>query len=1089
MSQGLKYADAVKLLGGASPAVKAMDDLLGGALAVATGGGSELALGLFDAKAEVIRLGHVVAGKLHETVRGLGRYDRSSRLQAAHGILVVTSFFDALDEIIEATELESPQLTRADQVMLAAGTRLDGEWLFVLFHTDLPAPSPETSYQALLTLLRRHYTAMSLEFGRYLEGLAVWDRSTERDHRQVHELLTGRLPDLAVRRYEEMHRRLAVDVPEFAIWARHAEAGAVGHSLSQLHELLLEATSGQDPERHRAALAAAYQADLHLPVARGDAAADLGVPTLGEAYLDARFRARAAGPGARPAEDGWWSTEIRTDLAAFLAGYLTTPQAADAPLLLLGQPGAGKSALTRVLAARLPAADFLVVRVPLREVPAEAEVQDQVELAVRTAIGETVAWADLARSAGTAMPVILLDGFDELLQATGIHQSDYLQRVAAFQHREAVQGRPVAVIVTSRVAVADRARIPAGSLAVRLEGFDRQQVAGWLLAWNTANLGRPGHRRLTVDLVGQFPDFCEQPLLLLMLALYDANTHALQEDASFDTVQLYERLLSSFAEREVRRMHDGGREQQVPALVEAELVRLSVVAFAMFNRLRQWVTERELDADLAGLGLAPIGTGRTEAFRSPLTAGEELVGRFFFIQRAQALSEGRTLQTYEFLHATFGEYLVARLVVRAVRDNAARAAAGTLTLGAGGRDDALLQSLLGFTPLAARGTVLPFVRSMLAGPDRDRIREWLMDALRTAMTRPEYSPRQYRPVEKRSDFWMALYQLNLTLLALACGEPVRASEMFRYAKDPAAWLRGAARQWTAAVPSGIWAELVATLAIFRTWDGERRDILIELGPAPRTGVDPLWSLHPHDPGPEAIWVDESADQVANRLQLTGDTGEDLLRHATEPLAWWIPTAFTTVVVHEGVAGSVAHTLTELWVQSAQRSDPRRLTAAYARAVHTVFAAGLDARGSQVDAGRAARLVLTTLSRDAGRLRPDHVLSWLNAAVESSYFRRSVAAVFECLAAMQAPPGTPILPLVTKMNLDRLTLEPIDVVRVLAVLPELQDLMPAEAMSDLRAKFPADPLADPEVLKLLETDRTLAARLKHAATSAGRGPRT
>ena len=144
-----------------------------------------------------------------------------------------------------------------------------------------------------------------------------------------------------------------------------------------------------------------------------------------------RFRVKAAGPArGRPTTSGG-TPRSRADFGDFLATYLTTPEAARAPMLLLGQPGAGKSALTRILAARLPAADFLVVRVVLREVPAEAEVQDQIEHALRSAIGETVAWADLARDAGGALPVILLDGFDELLQATGMHQSDYLQRVAA----------------------------------------------------------------------------------------------------------------------------------------------------------------------------------------------------------------------------------------------------------------------------------------------------------------------------------------------------------------------------------------------------------------------------------------------------------------------------------------------------------------------------------------------------------------------------------------------------------------------------------------------------------------------------------
>jgi hypothetical protein len=73
----LTYADAVKVLGGSGPLVGIADNVLGGLLSVATAGGSEVALSLFDAKAEVIRLGHVVTGWIRESVSGLGRHQRS----------------------------------------------------------------------------------------------------------------------------------------------------------------------------------------------------------------------------------------------------------------------------------------------------------------------------------------------------------------------------------------------------------------------------------------------------------------------------------------------------------------------------------------------------------------------------------------------------------------------------------------------------------------------------------------------------------------------------------------------------------------------------------------------------------------------------------------------------------------------------------------------------------------------------------------------------------------------------------------------------------------------------------------------------
>ena len=131
---------------------------------------------------------------------------------------------------------------------------------------------------------------------------------------------------------------------------------------------------------------------------------------------------------------------VRSDLTEYLAGALTTPEARSAPLVVLGQPGAGKSVLTKVLAARLPASDFLPVRVLLREAPAEADIQDQIEYAIRAATGERADWPQVAREAGGSMPVVLLDGFDEMLQATGVSHSDYLVKVARFQLRKPAKG-------------------------------------------------------------------------------------------------------------------------------------------------------------------------------------------------------------------------------------------------------------------------------------------------------------------------------------------------------------------------------------------------------------------------------------------------------------------------------------------------------------------------------------------------------------------------------------------------------------------------------------------------------------------------
>jgi hypothetical protein len=257
----------------------------------------------------------------------------------------------------------------------------------------------------------------------------------------------------------------------------------------------------------------------------------------------------------------WEQVAVREDLEEFLTGFLTSPHATRSPLLVLGQPGSSKSVLTRVLAARLPAPDFLPVRVVLREVPAQADLQDQLEHAIRSATGERMDWPALARSSGDALPVILLDGFDELLQATGVSQSDYLAKLAAFQRREADQDRPAAVIVTSRTSVADRARIPEESVALRLEPFDPARVTAWLEIWNTVNavqFAAKGLLPLTPEAVLAHGELAGEPLLLLMLALYDADGNALQHiSADIRQGELYERLLRRFASREIMKHHPG----------------------------------------------------------------------------------------------------------------------------------------------------------------------------------------------------------------------------------------------------------------------------------------------------------------------------------------------------------------------------------------------------------------------------------------------------------------------------------------------------------------------------------------------------
>jgi len=127
----------------------------------------------------------------------------------------------------------------------------------------------------------------------------------------------------------------------------------------------------------------------------------------------------------------------------------------------MGQPGSGKSLLSRVLTARLFEAGFLAVRVELRHVQPDSGIQLQVEEGIFQQTGEKVSWPELVRQVGSETPrVIILDGLDELIQNSAVQRADYLELVQEFQRREALLGRSTAVIVTSRTVVAMRTRFP-----------------------------------------------------------------------------------------------------------------------------------------------------------------------------------------------------------------------------------------------------------------------------------------------------------------------------------------------------------------------------------------------------------------------------------------------------------------------------------------------------------------------------------------------------------------------------------------------------------------------------------------------------
>ncbi|MCK8436225.1 hypothetical protein G3I77_25365 [Streptomyces sp. D2-8] len=646
--------------------------------------------------------------------------------------------------------------------------------------------------------------------------------------------------------YESRLAELAAECPELFVWAGMQDgsdaAGALGACVDgeardrlqelyrDLHtqkrgldglETLLKALARQVPApAWSARLSEIHRSALSHPVSpiseahQGRSNFVPRVPSLSRGYVNPAFRTAVHHSDSRPHVEAWWSTRpLRQEIQGFLAGHFSGFPTVNRPLLILGDPGAGKSLLTRLLAARLPPTDYLPIRIELRNVTADAEILDQIAQALRHVTHKDITWDTVTSSSAGVLPVLIFDGFDELLQAGGADHWYYLEEIADFQERSAEAGLPVAAVVTSRTVVADQAKIPDETVIIRLEPFDAARIARWSDVWNTLNAGR-GIPPLPRDLGSLHPDLAPQPLLLLMLTLY----YAMRDEGDAEpaapmsrVTTLYERLLTLFVRRQIRKHHCKMRPEAVEERVEEELDLLSVIAVGMFNRGSQGATAEEADHDLAFLR-AP-GRRRT---RRPtrLLFGEF----FFFIHEAKATFEGAEDRIwYEFLHATFGEYLVARKIALTLRHCPDQ-----------GPHDGLLFALLSFTPLTDRAQIIDYLGDLLPGTDPVA---HLFPTATHAL--PPGSDTGYTMGPTPVTFRHACYSANLLLVALAAGRLLRFSELVTGDGLPAEVWRTHATLWKSQLSQASWDAFVSAVGTMPVSRARERDgppdIVLRLG--------------------------------------------------------------------------------------------------------------------------------------------------------------------------------------------------------------------------------------------------------------------
>lgn len=830
----LTYAGALAILGkGEQPLLEKLDKLLGGVILAGTAVAGPASWAFLEPKSESTRLIKSLLDRAKQRALGTSGHSRRELLAAAHTVLVVSSFFDAVSREL-GPRYDLLEITDEEKLRLFGGSA-PGERRLVdqLLELRVPLPSATTSHSpGHSASLAAIYHSLSLSTVEFISGLAVADRVLRGVN--THQLIT-RIAGRANHNCWDSYLTFAADIPEFAIWLSwthddvlenrlesfHTETRQLlaGHSvaLSKLHELLTLTVADRQPamRSYRERLAMANRAVLEEPLLRSGSqvqAGGLAFPTVERGFVTPHFRVARQATNARPTEESWWQKQARrTGLDEFLAAHLSSLDSTELPLLVLGHPGAGKSLLTEVLAARLPATGFTVVRVPLRRVEPSAPVHEQIGNALELVLKERVDWGRFTEECHDTVRIVILDGLDELILATGVTQSAYLHEVARFQKEELAMGRPVAVIVTSRTLVVDRARIPEGCPLIKLAEFDDDQVEAWLSSWNNANVTTAGFRPMMGEELRHHGELARQPLVLLILAVYAAEPDTGRLDAEdLSRADLYQRLLDSFIRRQVR-------DKSVRPLSSAEEVeqavdkrwRLSTAAFGMFNRGRQYIADSELELDIASFR-PNQQPGERSTFAQQVSRAEQTIAEFFFVHVSQSRTdiEANEQRTYEFLHSTFGEYLIAEYTMRLLRRLANQLDSDGLPVREVPHDDQLF-ALLAHKVLLTRQRIIEFAQEIMGSLEsgmRRHVRRLLTELLRqarsSARTR-EYTG--YEPTRFDSVCRLATYTANLAVLRVTLdGGLVTPAALAPPDSDPMRWWRSQVHLWESGLDEDGW---------------------------------------------------------------------------------------------------------------------------------------------------------------------------------------------------------------------------------------------------------------------------------------------
>ena len=372
---------------------------------------------------------------------------------------------------------------------------------------------------------------------------------------------------------------------------------------------------------------------------------------------------------------------IVIDLETELENWLEKADKNDAIRLISGGPGSGKSSLTKMFAAKLAEqGNIRILFIPLHHFEPSDDLIEAVGKFVN--LDNFLPHNPLDSEYREDRLLIIFDGLDELAMRGKIGEKaaqDFVREVQRKVERFNQLKTSVQVLISGREVV-----VQSNETDFRKEGqilyvlpyflsenerkryvnpqnlLEQDQRQLWWQFYGKAS-GK-NYQGLPPELdQGNLTEITAQPLLNYLVALsVQRGKLKFTEETNLNTV--YDDLLKAVYERG----WENYKHKAIQGIEEKEFVRiLEEIALAAWHGKGRTTTVKEIENHCNNSGLKNILTRFQQGFEEDSKASvTRLLTAFYFRQSGNDNAGDRT---FEFTHKSFGEYLIARRIVREVQ--------------------------------------------------------------------------------------------------------------------------------------------------------------------------------------------------------------------------------------------------------------------------------------------------------------------------------------------------------------------------------------------------------------------------------------